>query len=228
MLIPDRVWELMTTDEQEAVRLIVDGWKFQPTTECPSCGVRLGFKVRITTAAVLLDEQPVTPPTALDVRLGSWEGTLSEAERRVLQEAKEVGLLAAFKQAVEEEKGAQAPQNIGKFLFEFLMNARLDVVPRFVMDEYKDAFDGRVDFYSSQGIFAVTADGAMRAFFPKSRLVGRGVKRNVAGSLGAAFRSDDRMVEWIRGRFGYVPRECHAFSAALRQRNVGKFGAIVQ
>lgn len=227
-LFPQRVMDLLTPEERDRVNEIVDGWKFNPTCACPACGVRIGMVVSITTKAVCLDLQPREAPMSPAIRANDWRGRLPLVEQRLLDEAEATGLLAAFRQAVEEEKAGTMPGNVEKFLLEFLYNARMDVVPRFVLDEYRDQFQGRVDFYSSQGIFAVTCDGVTRAFFPKSRLVGRGMKRSVPGQMAAQFRSDERMTDWIRGKFGYVPRESTLFREALNQPNRGKFGVLVQ
>lgn len=224
--ISERVWALMTDEERVHVRAIVDGWKFDPITNCPACGARIGMKVRLTTSAVHLDAPDVAPPTTDDAP--PWLGRLPLAEQRVLAEAQATGLLAAFEAAVQEEKGAMSPKNVPKFLLEFLATARVDMVPRFILDEYGDQFEGRLEFYSAQGIFAVVVDGVTRAFFPKSRMEGQRLKRSVPGQMAARFQSNDRMVEWIRGKFGYVPRDAKLFGAAMRQPNKGKFGTLVQ
>jgi len=228
-LIPERLMALMTDEEKQAVAAIVDGWRFQPCAECPACGTRLGFKVRITTSAVALDTQTVTESQSPINRGEKWMEALNESERRIITEAEHAGLLNAFKQAVIDEKGSLAPGNMRKFLMEFLRSARSAIVPRFVLEEYLDVFGpARLDFYSSQGIFAVTADGVTRAFFPKSRFAGRGKKPSVAGAMPMQFRTEARMTEWIRGRFGYVPVDVKVFSQALGQPSVGAFGKLVQ
>lgn len=230
--IPDRVWELLSEDERDKLRLIVDGWRHEPRVECPSCGARLGIKLRITAGAVTIDESGnveriVVEPQSSDhqpVPLG-----LTANEKKLLDDAAHSGLLKAFGNAVREDKPTNIPKDIGAHFLTFLRTAAAKTVPAFAIEYFNDQYAGRLMFWSAQGIIAVTVDGILCEFVPLRFICGATVSSIGTGKMKGRLMASERELDiWVKGRFGYVPLGSGHYLDAMRQKNIGKFGAIIQ
>lgn len=232
-LLPDRVYALLTDEERERISTIADGWRHEPRVDCPSCGASLGVRLKVTAGAVIVDPdgrsvkaetKPADPPPPSVADDG-----FNPQELRIIQDAEESGMFDAFCNAVREEKIGQTPANLRRFLFTFLQTARVTSdVPNYMLRQMKETHGGFVSFYSGNGVIAVVSDGVVREFIPV-RYVKRGARAKMPGGLAATLADPEaQFTEWVRGRFGYVPRDSKVFADALRQPTVGSFGRMVQ
>lgn len=231
--IPERVWALLTPDEQTRLREICDGWRHEPRIVCPCCGSQLGVRLRISAGAISLDAtgdgipDDVAPkPFVQDVNTQQ----LAEAERALIESAERSGLMKAFVRAVHEAKnGSGIPADMNRYFLQFFRSAVVKKVPRFVIDRFNREFSGNFTFWSSQGVLAVSVDGVIRMFVPLSFVVGPPVTSITTKKMGGRLQSDGNDLEiWIKGRFGYVPLHSENYMDAMKQKNIGKFGALVQ
>jgi hypothetical protein len=215
-LIPDRVWDLLTDEERVRLREIVDGWRHEPRIVCPQCHAPIGVRLKITAGAVALDLEPVPPVVPL---VGAKDAELLDA-------AKSTGMFDAFAHAVQEERQyAGAPADMPAFFLRFWSLLAPVTVPRLALAAWIDEFGGRIQVFGAEGILLVTSDGVAKLFIPN---------RFVRASLSSS-KDDPQIVpraahfeRWVKGKFGYVPAGASRFTEALRQRNVGAFGRLVQ
>lgn len=232
--IPDRVWELLTDEERAKLKDIVNGWRHEPHIFCPSCGASLGVKLKISAGVVrMMDEeaQTVTDVKQAIAKLPNDVASVQalRLEQDFINDAERSGLLKAFEQAVVEDKPTNIPSDMRKHFLAFFRTAAAKQVPSFALDYFKDQYDGRLQFWSSQGVMAVTADGIVRHFVPLRFISGASITSIGTNKMRGRLMADDRDLDvWVKGRFGYVPLSSQNYMDAIRQKNVGKFGAIVQ
>lgn len=226
--IPERVWQLLTEDEQKKLSEIADGWRHEPRVVCPCCGAALGVRLRISGAAARIaddgtvESAPVKPETPTP--------PIPAPEIEFVSAARSSGMLDAFERTVKIAKASGGvPANIDRFFVEVMQSLAAKRVPRFVLERYeRDLQSDRLTFWSSQGICAVAADGVIRAFVPLAYVLGTpmyGIGPAQKGRMGAA---PEQLDEWVRGRFGYVPASSKMFLDEIRQKSLGDFGHIVQ
>lgn len=232
--IPERVWELLTDDERENLRQIAEGWRYDPRVECPSCGCQIAVRLRVTAGAVRISEdgsvvkpepQPVEPVgSSFDAKAAR------EASEDVafLLEAERSGVLAAFIEALRESNNAQDKANdLSAVFLHWFKLAKPTIVPQFALTAAKERFGGYIEFFASNGVVVIVADGALKQFMPQRLITGTRV-RTLGGSGHRRIVAEEQAVEWVRGRFGYVPADAPLFNAAMRQKSPGNFGRIVQ
>src|SRR6185503_7111970 len=100
MLVPDRVWALLTEDEQELIRQTINGERRKGREIiCPHCEkiIKISTLVSVRAADGLDHETPKTPKAASSEPIRAKDEILIEA-------AKESGLFDAFSRAVIAEK----------------------------------------------------------------------------------------------------------------------------
>lgn len=218
-LIPERVWEMLSEEERDALQAAVDGFRHQPTFCCPSCQAEVAVKLKVSFGKVALEAAREKTPAA-------YVFARSHVDLRVLEAAKTSGLMNAFVSTVKAEKEfAGVPSDMDEFFLEFFKKAATVDVPCITLTAWADEFGGRIEVWGHQGILAILSDGTLRAFFPKRltepvAVSGKGPRPKVSNEASFAL--------WTKGRFGYVPAGAGAFGQALRQKNIGKFGALVQ
>lgn len=218
--IPERVWALLTEEEQARLRQIANGWRYKPNITCPQCGAHLGVRLKITAGAVALDDEghKVDPPV-VEVRVPHRP----VKESRLIEAAKTTGLLDAFKSAVMAEKEFTGiPADIEEFFLQFWKMAQPTKLNPIALAAWIKEFEGRIVVLASNGILAILCDGQLRAFAPQR------LTRSTQVVPGVRIPNDQTLDVWIKSKFGYVPVNGGAFSEALRQSNIGKFGTLVQ
>ena len=227
MLIPERLWQQMTPDEQAKVEEAVEGIRTALSGTCPGCGMRLVSKVKLTGHFIAEDKEERTPPTPPmthgDRYIAGRDANQRAIDDKFLAEAKDSGMLAAFAEAVSHLKPQQQPNDMGQFLLVFFRTYGEKMVPRDVLAKYSAEFSGRLDFWSGQGIVAVLADRVVRAFVPSHFIFGATV-RDAKGKARASLGTDVQALDtWVRGRHGYVPLGAPNFTEAMNRKSRGEF-----
>jgi len=217
MLIPDRRWTSLTAEEQAAHRAAVQDLRTRRRLiTCPHCHAPVRLDVELVACAPL-EAAPVVEK--LPPAVGS------ASDRAFLAEAQATGLLEAFGRAVEVEKAhSGVPEDLGAHLLTFWRTATTQKVPAILLADWIQEFGGFIEVIGSEGVWAVLSDGRLQTFVPV-RLTRpaspSGGRRSVGISTAETYQS------WRKGRFGYVPAGARVFGEALRQRNLGAFGALV-
>lgn len=219
--IPDRLLAQMTEEELQVYRDAQAGWPFQPTFTCPHCCAEVRVKLKVSFGGVAADRREKPPPAVAVAQPGNAK------EFKLLREAKETGMYDAFVKATQEEKAGEVPGDLDKFFLDFFRLAAVIKVPIATLDRYRAEYpDQQIAFFQAQGVIAVTADGLIKEFTPYR--YARSQKTRL-GTLPHGFRPPEEQLDiWVRGKFGYVPRDAGAFADALRQPSVGAFGRVVQ
>ena len=230
MLVPERFWEQMTAAEREVVDAYVEGFRYEPRFTCPECGCWLAVKLKIAAGAVKIDADGqrvlAGPQTTQPAGPSTPPKSLGAAERVVIEAARTSGVLSAFIAAVNAEKEhGGVPTDIESFFMLFWKTVQPTKVSSVVLATWIEEFGGRIDVWQAQGIIAVLSDGLLMTFFPNRLTL---PARVAANGQGAKISNANGFEMWRKGRFGYVPVEARSFGDALRQRNIGSFGSLVQ
>lgn len=219
-LVPERLWAQMTEGEQQLVRETVRGQRRSSRMViCPHCEKEL--RVWVELRAALPDADEPAPGFETSMRF-------TPAEQKFLEAASAVGLLKAFEAAVHEERpGDSIPKDMQKFFLTFWKLIAPVSVPPVARACWQVEFNGPIETYGSNGIIAILCGGVLKAFVPNRYL--HTVRLPHAGpGRRPAIPTTELLERWVKGRFGYVPAEAGSFGAAMRQRNKGEFGRLVQ
>ena len=221
MLIPDHLWAQMTEDEQRLVKETMQGLRRRGREiTCPHCAKTIRILTTLSARAYdedePLDQETPTPPPA----------PRSVIDQRVLEAVRASGLLDAFAHTVRAEKEfSGVPADLDSFFLLFVRSLTPTKVSAITLATWIQEFGGFIEVWQAHGILAVISDGALVAFVPNrytepTPITGTGPRPKV--STTANFE------RWTKSKFGYVPVGARHFGEALKQRNVGKFGGIVQ
>lgn len=229
-LIPDRFWEQMTEDERELATAYIDGFRHEPKIVCPHCGGGVAVRLKIVAGATLIDRESGkrvrggpqnTPPRGKEPTPSAMLGA---RDRAFLEAARQSGLLAAFYAAVRTEKEhSGAPADVADLFLKFWKTAEPIKVNAPTLAVWIDEFGGRIEVLQADGIIAILSDGLLMSFFP-NRLTQPAKSKDGKGSVS----NEGGFGSWRKGKFGYVPVEARSFGEALKQRNIGTFGTLVQ
>ncbi len=221
MLVPDRVWALLTEDEQRLIRETINGErKSGLEIACPHCQGMIKVSAKIHVRAK--DEHDTDKPAIATVQ-ASAPNTTSAKDATLLQTAKASGLFDAFARAlIAEKEHTGVPSDIEEFFTTFMRNMEPVIVPKMSLAAWMDEFGGRIEVYGTNGVLAVVSDGEIKEFMPN-----RFVRRSTT-MRGPQLPTAALFENWTKGRYGYVPSGSGVFAQAMRQRNIGTFGAIVQ
>lgn len=197
---------------------------------CPHCGEMCSLPVSIQ---VLEPEKFIESEDSECETFDPYRG-LTADQRDIVVSAERGGILEAFGQACANRNGAveQTPRRLGKFFVTFLRTARPKIVPGFVLRHYIQQFNGQIEFWGSQGVLGVVADGKLRAFLPLAMAAGMKVKKVAGGGMDARRMNarlsaeDAEFQDWVKTRHGYVPSECRVFMAEIRKRSIGDFANV--
>jgi DNA-directed RNA polymerase subunit RPC12/RpoP len=186
-----------------------------PVIACPKCDHRFMVNVRVEVSDLMLTEDGLQlSPTR----------TLTDAERKFMEEAREARLFEPFAKAVELAKAGQVPRDMERFFMTVMKTAAARKVPPFALERFRREYPrSRIDFWVSQGIGILLADGAIRQFVPADLVTGRTIKSLGGDSVKTKTNATpEGLEEWTRTRFGYVVGR-GAFFDALRQKSIGAF-----
>lgn len=184
---------------------------------CPHCGELLGINIQL----VMSLADPLDQPKEGD--------DLSDGQKAALGKAKQSGVFQAFLTTFNNTgNGAVAPYKADRaFLLFFSRAQRKELTPdvlRFLYQEYE--LDRNRDVYALvfNHVAAIAANGKVVAFYPVGILIGRMGKNVKAHSR----RMPDlhAMVQWKRGRFGYVPADANYFATEMTKKSIGAFANI--
>jgi hypothetical protein len=221
-LVPERLWVLMTPDEQATVNDVVEGWRYEPRFPCPHCGGGMAIKLKVTAGAFRIDaetgqlDKPAPPPQPAP------PSAQDRADANFLDKVGRDGTLEAFADAVRVTRATGMPSEMGQYFLSFLRTLVKLKMPAVAAARMRQEWpEGKLYFRCAQGIVAVFVDDAIRQFVPQDMLIGVKTKGGVRVASGGDIE------RWVKGRFGYVP-DGGAFSQAMSQRSVGAFGALVQ
>ena len=122
---------------------------------------------------------------------------LSEQQLETIEVARRTGVLEKFKECVMIVKGGQAPKSIDRFYVQVMKTAVQKVVPRFALDLFRElSLDGQVQFWVSQGIGFIIADGTVQAFVPTDLVYGG--KKNLGGPAHIQTSGDEvELRKWL-------------------------------
>jgi hypothetical protein len=220
MLIPDRLWPLMTEEEQALVRAVVkDGARHAVDVVCPECAhafaVRLMLTAKIHSTDIAHSDprspEPMKPETPDD---------------RLLDAAERSGILAAFATTCERLKAGNRPKDIRTFFLNWIHRRQryqgnppppIAVLLREALDEQNAYFE----LWQANGVVGVVTHDLLRMFVPYDYIKG------FSGG-GLKISTESELKVWVRGRFGYVPVDTPVFQAALRERSIGEFARLNQ
>ena len=215
-VVPDRLWALMTDEEQAELRSFVAGM-LRPTFQCPNCKSEVGVRVKLSFGVIALDTGYKTPPQSMRVER-------PKSDLQLLAQAKDNGMFGAYEKALREEKQDQVPRALDAIEDLFLKFFQLGVPLKAcngAKDAYRARYTGHLDFVQSNGVVGVTEDRALIEFAPLRYF------RIPKGSVALA-SPREKAEEWIKTRFGYVPKTSTLFASAMRNKSVGGFGRLVQ
>ena len=224
-LIPARVWALMTPEEQAEHHGLVKEFFYTPTGNCPGCGAELQVRLSVSVKDMRLGDPSLRAPASTKPERLTIDNRTPH-EVRLLAEAAEGGMLAAFEKAVLEEKQGTAPSNIGQFFLDFFRLARPVAVPRATLDIYTRRYNASIAVFQSNGVAAIVSGDIVKEFAPYSLMRTR--PRQAGRLPGRLSPQPEQLERWVKGRFGYVPATSKVFSDALRESNVGGFARLVQ
>ncbi len=215
-VIPARVWELLTEDERVRLQEVLDGWRYQPNIVCPCCQTALGVRLKITAGAIVLETEP---PPPVKPQLGA-------KDKELLDAAKSTGIFEVFSHAVREAMQYMGvPSDMEAHFLRFWARLIEVSVPRAAMATWITEFGGYIRVYSSDDILLVTSDGIAKQFVPNRFVRASHSTKNDDPQIVPRSAHFER---WVKGKFGYVPAGANRFTDALRQRNIGAFGRVVQ
>jgi hypothetical protein len=144
---------------------------------------------------------------------------LDPAQELAWKMAEESGMGEAFGKAFQHAHGT-VPNNIPKAFFGWLRLAKPKMIPREVMQVFKDEFGGSISFVAHQSVGAVMSNGEVVNFLP-CQTVGlsgaSGVRLSQTG--GQLARTAE---QWIRTKYGYVARS-GAMLDTMRKKSYGEF-----
>lgn len=216
-IVPERLWALMTPEERENIQSAVEGF-LGPTFRCPSCQAEIRARVKLAFGATSLVTEEKTPPTA------SAPDELSPEERSIIHSAKASGMFDAYERALKEEKQELGPKGLDKIERLFLKFFNLAVPLDGCQNSkavYRETYPGRLEFVQSNGVVGVSRDRVLVEFTPlKFFKVPKGSTAIKAPHLKAE--------QWIKTKFGYIPKGASAFAEAMRPKSLGAFGRLVQ
>lgn len=182
---------------------------------CPNCGVPLQIMLDVNIVGVVEGEGK--PKTSGGHRMESdWNSDgLMDEEIAIIDRCRGCGVLSAFWEALQDEKGAtnQMPKRPERFFLTFLRQA-VRYYPRHggVRQYFQSLYPGaKIEFWSAQSIVVVTISGVLHRFIP-TRVLMTGRTRTLASSLGAA---TPHFNDWAKTPHGYVPAESRLFLAEL-------------
>jgi hypothetical protein len=149
-------------------------------------------------------------------------------EEAVLTAAEQHGVIPAFETAARACSGTP-PKNMLSFFLTFLKTAVPRTVPPFAMEVFRRHLGpGHMEVWGAQGMLAVSLDQKLRLFIPLAHVSGAAVK-NLGGKFKGRLTAEPEVTEaWVKGKHGYVPTGATFFGEALKQRNIGRFGRLVQ
>lgn len=233
-MVPERLLALMTPDERDQYDALMEGWKYQPMVVCPECQTPLAIRMKLNIGQVVrAHPEPGSkivggaPPISKPVSVPTNASGGNPREVRLLADAKSLGMFAAFEKAIREEKAGQVPDDMERAFLLFFRIAAVVRIPYATLELFKLEYPQKqIAFFQANGVVAVLADGVIVEFVPYRYC--RQPKMPF-GALPQTFRrSEDQLDQWVRGKFGYVPRGSKVFGEMLRQPSVGAFGRVVQ
>ncbi len=221
-LIPERLWAQMSDEEKTLVEDVALGFRQEPRITCPNCQHEIGVRVKVelgktkdnghvaTSSPAPVEDEPLDP---------------------VLTHAMETGMLGAFQRAFEASTKTKfaSDAKLHKAFRIFVDLAHPRAVPTFVLDRYKSIYtSGYIEFRQANGVIAVIVEHVWREFVPTAFLIGPALK-NLSGNVKGRLAVDEHQVtDWVKGRFGYVPRASKDFKELLQKKSFGAFDGLVQ
>lgn len=216
-LIPERLLEQMTPDEQETARRFIQGIKTRSSQlQCPHClgimQVEIGVDLRAVD--VPTPKAKYVPPPDLD--------RVPRHYRQMIEASKASGLFDQFAGALKEEKLAQVPRDIDVFFCRFWdLSAPVHLTAR-QRDLVQTHYGQGAVAWGANGVLMILRQGLVVAFVPQRFL------RAAVGHGKFQMSVVPQFEQWVKGPFGYVPADARGFAAELSRQNIGKFGVLVQ
>jgi len=189
---------------------------FRRGVECPHCQARFFVDLDVSVCRTLKTASHET----------AWRDTLSEAEQHWIATATAAGVVTTFAEAVKERVGQSVPRNMESYLVVWVKTAQPRRPPRHAHEALRREWGNDYQVWQAHEIVGIVAGGMLRAFAPLAWLEGVKIK-SLRGDTGKRIVDPGRVDEWIRTRFGYVPRGA-ATAALLQQKSIGAFGRLVQ
>ncbi|MDO8575457.1 MAG: hypothetical protein Q7R78_02025 [bacterium] len=107
---------------------------------------------------------------------------LTPDQLKMVVTAKENGIMEKFRECVEFVKQGQTPKSMERFFVTVLKTSQVKTVPRSALAVFDNLSDhGEVQYFTSQGVGIVIANGSIRAFVPNSLVFGSSVKIKARG-----------------------------------------------
>lgn len=217
-LIPDRLWEQMTPDEQGLVRETIKGNRLRSKRiSCPHCHNEMNvcLAVEITATDIPTPVAPATLPP-----LGT--GRLPKQYAEMLDAAKASGLLTHFLEALREQNPTSKPSEVDILFCKYWTQ----LVPLHLTSRQRDLlwniYGQDAEVWSAHGVLTVVVGDLVTAFVPQRFL------KSSVGHHRFQIAVAPQFEAWVKGPYGYVPMEARGFAAELRRQNIGKFGVLVQ
>lgn len=213
-IVPERLWALMTEEERVELKAFTDG-VLGPTFRCPSCQSEVRVRVKLTFGAMSMVAAEKTPKLPTD---------RSDQEIALLVEAKSSGMFDAYEKALRAEKSEQMPKSLDAieslFLKFFTLGVPLGACSG-AKTAYRERYQGNLEFVQSNGVVGVVEDRVLVEFAPLTCF-------RVAKGAVALRATRVKAEEWIKTRYGYIPKGNHVFAGAMRSKSLGGFGRLVQ
>jgi len=141
---------------------------YYKSTICPHCKEEIFVRIDLAVAESLKREQLFEPK--------DWKTGLESDQLDMVQNCKDAGIMDAFAQAVSRS-GRDKPKMIESFFLSFLTKARPKAIPRDILRHFITLFPRKtINFWSTDGIGAVLADGDLKMFLPSRNVIGAKVK----------------------------------------------------
>lgn len=191
------------------------------TMICPHCQGTVDVMVQIGLAGDLL---PARDGTGTRPGAAPETSGRSGSETAFLEDSKKNGVFTAFEEAMRAGRpSANLPVDASGLFLLFFQKATRKAIPYFALEQYKREFrPAQIEVWGAEGVAAILADTFVKAFVPYSLLRGSQVK-SLSGKLKArADIDEEKLVEWIRTKHGYVVGR-GAFFEAMQKKSRGDF-----
>lgn len=202
-----------------------DGVSTANWIDCPHCAgkVLVEFKTRVyIQSAKTASEAESVPPGELKAK--AWRDGLSQQQVSILDHAIRTGLLASFVATLERGPHHGMPKNTEKYFLEWVKMARSRMIPEWALNEFKGLYPGKfIEFYGSNFVGGVIADGEIMLFLPIDLISGLKLKTTMGGIKSMAPPEVSGVRQWLRTKMGYVPAEARIFLAEARKRSIGEY-----
>lgn len=171
--------------------------------DCPACGARLQFLVRVDVVGVHAAEKP-------EVRAKAEPAPKPVKPKSVYaatEYAKGVGIFDAFVTTVKTATPHNVPTDLERYFSMWLTRAHKVKTPQFAIRPCLDASEreGDLELYAFQNMAAVVRDGYLHSFLPYQFVKGQEIAATLAANRGGFQKTEHlTLPEWIKTRNGYV------------------------